>query len=73
MLYPNPANFELNLAQVPVGSIISITDINGKEIYYEQVNKNQTKINTSDFVNGVYFVHVSNNEYSSIQKFIVVQ
>jgi hypothetical protein len=73
VLYPNPANFELNLAQVPVGSIISITDINGKEIYYEQVNKNQTKINTSDFVNGVYFVHVSNNEYSSIQKFIVVQ
>lgn len=73
MLYPNPTNFEVNIDQVSIGSNISILDINGREVFYEQANKNHIKINTSGLVNGVYFVRISNGESSSVQKFVVAK
>lgn len=64
--YPNPVrNGELTVS-VNEGSInntsIVVTDILGKVVYDRNVSSTKTKINTSTFKSGVYFVSIRNDE-----------
>jgi hypothetical protein len=74
-IYPNPANDKLNI-QInsnffsPFSFLLTITDLQGREIYTTQLNSLTTEINISDFASGMYFVKVKLNDVEMIEKFI---
>lgn len=76
-VYPNPANEELNVFYSinNSSSVMVITDMNGKEMYNNQVNNdigaNRKKIDTSHFPNGTYILRIFTNEERFENKFII--
>lgn len=71
LVYPNPANEMVTIGNLPSGSILNITDITGKVVYNAVIKNEQTTINTTDFVNGVYILQVNNNGSIATTKFVV--
>ncbi len=53
-LFPNPANFVLNIATNAPLSIIQVFDLNGREIMSE--SKPNSSINIADLKTGIYFI-----------------
>ncbi|MFT4680607.1 MAG: hypothetical protein ACI9FU_001213 [Granulosicoccus sp.] len=72
VLYPNPVQNELNLFihDVQVGSKITISNMLGKEINQTRISKSQTKVNTSLFPEGVYFVTIESIYGRQTKRFI---
>ncbi len=74
-LYPNPANDKLNI-QIETqflstfSFLLTITDLQGREIYTTNLNSLTTEINISDFASGMYFVKVNFDGEEMIEKFI---
>ncbi len=75
-LFPNPANFTLNLTIKDTENEeykIYFYDIQGKEIVFEiqkiYGNKNH-EFNISNLTNGMYFVKIQKGNYSEMKKFI---
>jgi hypothetical protein len=71
-LYPNPntGSFLLDYGDKHYEKL-SITDISGREIYHEQIGaatKQQINLNLFD---GVYFIRLTGEDQSAVQKFIV--
>lgn len=80
LIYPNPANEELNVFYSVNNNssvFIVITDINGKEFYREQVSNsigaNRKKIDTSRFPNGTYILCIFANDERLENKFIILR
>ncbi|WP_299368665.1 choice-of-anchor L domain-containing protein [Winogradskyella sp.] len=71
-LYPNPANSLVTVEFNNVNSdcILEIFDIQGKRLYSESINSTRT-IDISSFKAGMYFVKLSNNNVSKIEKLVV--
>lgn len=62
LVYPNPANEEINIVNEFKKSIIfEIYDINGKFIYSEMLNNYISKINISSFSSGTYIYKCYSN------------
>ena len=58
-LFPNPTS---DLVVMNSGSVIKqieISTVEGRVIYMEQLNKDNTKIDLSEFINGIYFVKLT--------------
>lgn len=71
LIYPNPANENVTIGNLPSSSIIIITDITGKVVYSSVIKTEQTTINTSEFGNGIYILHISNNGSFATKKLVV--
>ncbi len=70
--YPNPVNDQLNIKFSNKGlSTITINNVMGQQVYFEQLPSDNIKINTSEFKNGIYFITVRNDLESFNQKFLV--
>lgn len=67
--YPNPFDNTLNISNIDNASIVTISDISGKEIRRIDVNSSMLKINTSDLNAGMFIVKVSaeNGESATIK------
>jgi len=59
-IYPNPAQSQVSIDNLEVGSTITIFDVSGKIIYTASANNSIAEINVSAFVSGMYFVQVAN-------------
>src|SRR5690606_26449901 len=70
-IFPNPANDFVTITHLPSGSKLKVMDITGKTVYNSVVQSEQTVINTSDFVNGVYIIQIENNGSISNKKLII--
>lgn len=73
-LFPNPANnnVKLNIAGVSGNVDCTILDMSGRVVYSQNVNAEQgTTINVSNFAKGAYFVRITNNEFTKVEKLIV--
>ncbi|MCZ2356458.1 MAG: T9SS type A sorting domain-containing protein [Bacteroidia bacterium] len=71
-IFPNPTKNEINIDNIPKGSTIQITDISGKTVYKIVNTENeQTIINTTEFVNGVYIIRIEHNGTFANEKFII--
>lgn len=74
-IYPNPARSILNvlLSDAVVNNVeFKIINSLGQTIYINSnVEKNELKINVENFSNGLYFIVLSNNEGSSLHKFMI--
>jgi hypothetical protein len=70
-IYPNPAQNSISISDLTLGVEISILDLSGKVIFSTKVNSNQLTINTEDFTNGLYLIHVNHSGTTSTKKLIV--
>lgn len=68
-VFPNPTNGVLHVSNLANNSEISILDITGRVVYSNQVDQ-ETQINLSNFVNGVYTVRVNTNGIISVDRII---
>jgi hypothetical protein len=59
-LYPNPAQSQVSIDNLEIGSTITIFDVSGKIVYTAAANNSIAEINVSAFVSGMYFVQVAN-------------
>lgn len=74
-LYPNPAkNYVfVQTDKAAIGGTIQITDIAGREITKSDIRNQESKISTSAFSSGVYFVKISSpNGQSIVSKLVVM-
>lgn len=71
-IYPNPAQNQVSFSPISNGTQISIFDINGKMIMNSiAFNQDIVRIETSNFVNGIYLVRIENNEQIQHNKLII--
>lgn len=71
LVYPNPASEMVTISNLQIGSTLSITDITGKVVYNSFIDFEKTTINTSNYVNGVYILRVSNNGIVATKKLVL--
>ena len=83
-IYPNPVKELLVISYPPApylsGLIVkeniglTITDLQGKKVYSQQLEspntKHESKINVSKFSNGIYFITVENGKEKATKKFL---
>ena len=69
-LYPNPAQYHLNIAGVEEGSMVRILDINGRVVSSTAVSGATSTLNVSGLAAGIYFVQVVKGNTSTTAKFI---
>jgi hypothetical protein len=77
-IYPNPATGELTIEfekQQTTGTTIELFDISGKVVYTTTINPGETQhqINLSSFEEGLYFIRISNTDYTVTKKVIKVE
>ena len=76
-IYPNPAN---NYVSIDFSSFnekpsyVSIIDSKGAIVSETKISKeNKIQVNTSSLTNGIYFINVVGNNYSSTGRFIIAR
>ena len=72
VVYPNPANQQLTVANLNGAAQLSIYDINGRCVYALQADKNNVQVDVSTLPNGVYFVHITSKHATYIEKLVVL-
>ena len=70
-IYPNPFNNNLTVKNTSNTTLsISVIDINGKVVISQSSNLEKIDLNTSELVNGVYFLNIKNENSESNYKII---
>lgn len=78
-LYPNPANESVNIAfdtDNPVVSNVTVYDRSGKSVntfLWENLGHTPLNINTDHYQDGIYFVKVTNSNFSKVCKLVLVR
>lgn len=70
-VYPNPAIDYVVVDDLPIGCQVLVTNLTGKTIFTSVVNDGRLRLNTADFANGVYLVHVNSTKGVASRKFVV--
>lgn len=71
IVYPNPAAYNLTIANLDPGSGVAVLNVLG-ELIDEKVAQNEhLTIETSNYTNGIYFIRTLNNGSITNTKFIV--
>lgn len=70
MLYPNPANTELTIKDLPKDTFIEIKDSRGISV---ASSSSSDKINISSLSDGVYFVHFKYKDKTIVKRFTKIQ
>ncbi len=72
VIFPNPASTEVTISLLNnEPSTISIYDVNGKLVFYQNASHQKETIDVSDFSKGLYFVKVKNRFHEFEEKLIV--
>lgn len=69
LLYPNPANDQLTLSGIALGSNIQVFDMTGRIL--QNIAKGNTRLNIANLSEGMYLVYVENNGLTVTKKFTV--
>jgi len=70
IIYPNPAENEISISNIPELSTISVHDINGKLFIQREVDSNKTQLNVSELSPGLYILKISNSAGQQVSKFV---
>ena len=71
-LYPNPVRDVLSLRlSEQESSSLKIADLNGKIVYESEGVKSHLELNTSEWINGIYLIKLSNSKEAMIYKLVV--
>jgi hypothetical protein len=68
-IYPNPAVHFIEIKGLTDNTVIRFMDALGRPIRSEEITPT-TKINVSNFPNGTYFIEITTENGSTIQRFI---
>ncbi|MBW7867779.1 MAG: T9SS type A sorting domain-containing protein [Brumimicrobium sp.] len=71
LIFPNPANNQVTISNLPTSAIISIVDLTGKTVYTTATTQSELQISTNDLINGAYFVKVESNGNVATEKLII--
>ena len=71
MIYPNPANNQLNISYRNSFSVV-LNSMDGREITAGQSNGNHLILNVANIPNGIYFLSIADNKNSFAKKIIVM-
>jgi hypothetical protein len=69
-IYPNPANDFIDIETDFKNCYFSVLDVTGKLILREKIVQNKTRIELSNYSNGLYFIQLQSNEKILSKKFI---
>lgn len=69
-VFPNPSNNFIDIETTLTDYSLSVFDIMGKLIFTENSSQNKTRINISNFSNGIYFLQLSSGDKIISKKFI---
>jgi len=69
--FPNPANTNVNLTNIPSNGTVRIMDITGKVIYTNQPINDVLIIEIANWVNGIYIIQVEQNGAIAQKKLVV--
>jgi len=61
-VYPNPAKDQLQVSGLTTGGTIGIYNVSGGLIYNQEIDKPEVTISCRHWANGVYYMHIVNNE-----------
>ena len=70
-IYPNPANHNLNITNLPTNANINIFNILGELVTTVRVKNSKTELNVSDFIEGTYILKIENNHDTIIKKIVI--
>lgn len=70
-IFPNPTNGKFQIKTEAEINSIEVLDVFGRRILYSE--SNQTEINISNFINGIYFVRMIDSDENRITKKIIKQ
>ena len=73
-LQPNPATSQVNLNIVGVEGMVNcmLIDMSGRVVYNQNLNAETAQtINVSNLAKGAYFVRITNDKFSKVEKLIV--
>jgi hypothetical protein len=73
-LQPNPATSQVNLNVVGVEGMVNcmLIDMSGRVVYNQNFNASSAQtINVSNLAKGAYFVRITNDKFSKVEKLIV--
>ncbi len=71
VVYPNPANDYLIVAQAEKGGVVTIADMTGRVLYTGTIGSTKHTINTSAYANGMYLMHIDEQGVRNTQKIII--
>jgi alpha-L-arabinofuranosidase len=74
VIFPNPAGGDIivMIPEVKEDQYLKMVDFRGRIIYYQKVQTNPTKIETSDFTDGIYCIQVlSGSTITGIQNVVI--
>jgi hypothetical protein len=75
LIYPNPARNVINLDFRDNNiymNTIQLFDVTGNLVYSELINQSSHRINLDGLMNGIYFIRISNMEYSVTKKLVIM-
>lgn len=68
-IYPNPSEGIFNLITSAIADV-KVLNVKGQIVYSGKVS-GETQLDLSNLSNGVYYLKISNNEFSNVQKIII--
>lgn len=71
VMYPNPANEKVTIANLPENATVKITDFTGKFIYSTKAVGESLTIDTTSFTSGLYLVELMDNNGSLAKKLVI--
>lgn len=73
-IYPNPTTNVINVSAISLGSLITVTDMNGKIIYVHKAEHNNIEIPLANYAQqGIYTLTIQNIDKETIFKKIVLE
>lgn len=61
VVWPNPSNGQLNLSNMEPGTVVVITDLNGRSMYTGQVSSTSLSSDISHLSSGLYLLNTYNH------------
>ncbi|MEI7596151.1 MAG: T9SS type A sorting domain-containing protein [Bacteroidota bacterium] len=69
-VYPNPATDFITIENMALGSELSIVNISGQEILYQNISSEKVQINISNLNRGIYIVKISSVSRVEVKRFV---
>ena len=71
VLFPNPASTSVTISGLKNGNVVTVVDMNGREVYKLSTANYQLTIDVSQLSQGAYFVRITSDQGSVIRKLII--
>ncbi|HEX8017984.1 MAG TPA: T9SS type A sorting domain-containing protein [Flavobacterium sp.] len=71
-IYPNPTNEFLTISNLQPNTLLSVSSLNGKNVYRSNNNKNDNlTLSVKEWAKGVYIIRIQDGSETVVKKFIV--